>query len=69
MHLLGHDTLIVWLCGFIIHPKEGWFGSSPDEIVMDSSSNTSKGLLEVKCLYTKCDMSPEEAYEDPNFYC
>ena len=69
MHRRGHDKLIVRLRGFIIHLKEGWFGSSPDGMVMDSSSNTCKGLLEVKCPYTKRDMSPDEACKDPNFYC
>ena len=69
MHQRGHATLTVKLSGFIIHPQEGWFGSSPDGIVIDSSDNTSKGLLEVKCPFTKRDMSPEEACKDPNFYC
>ena len=67
MHQHGHPTLTVRLSGFIIHPQEGWFGLSPDGIIIDSSDNTCKGLLEVKCPYTKRDMSPEEA--DPNFYC
>ena len=54
---------------FIVHPQEGWLGSSPDGIAMDSSSNTCKSLLEVKCPYAKRDMSPEEGCKDPNFYC
>ena len=71
MQQYGHPTLAVRLSGFIIHPQEGWFGSSPDGIVVDSSDNitTCKGLLEIKCPYTKRDMSPEEACKDPSFYC
>ena len=68
MHRRGHNTLIVRLCGFIVHPQEGWLGSSPDGIVMNSSSNACKSLLEVKCPHAKHDMSPEEACKDPNFY-
>ena len=57
------------LSGFIIHPREGWFGSSPDGIIVESAGSTAQGLLELKCPYTKQDVSPEEACKDPNFYC
>ena len=69
MQLSGHTTIAVKLAGFIIHPREGWFGSSPDGVVIDSVDSTYKGLLEVKCPYTKRDVSPTEACKDPNFYC
>ena len=45
---------------------QGWFGLSLDGIVIDSLENTRK---EVKCPYIKRDVSPEEACQDPNFYC
>lgn len=69
MHLRGHTSVEVKSSGFVIHPQQGWFGSSPDGIVIDSSNTACFGLLEIKCPYTKRDMSPEEACEDPNFYC
>ena len=69
MHLRGHTSVVVKPSGFVIHPQQGWFGSSPDGIVIDSSNTACIGLLEIKCPYTKRDVSPEEACEDPNFYC
>ena len=68
MQLSGHTTIVVKLAGFIVHPREGWFSSSPDGVVIDSLDSTYKGLLEVKCPYTKRDVSPKEACKDPNFY-
>ena len=62
----GHSNLEVTTCGFYIHPEKGWLGSSPDGIVEHSSC---KGLLELKCPYTKRDLLPEEAAKDPTFYC
>jgi len=63
----GHTTIAVKLVGFIIHPQEGWFGSSPDGMVIDSTDRTYKGLLEVKCPYTERDISPQDACKNPNF--
>ena len=65
----GHPTIEVINCGFFIHPEEGWFGASPDGIVLDKSDESYKGLLELKCPYTKRDVLPEEAVKDPSFYC
>jgi len=69
MHLRGHTFVAVKSSGFVIHTQQGWFGSSPDGIVIDSLNNAFIGLLEIKCPHTKRDVSPEEACEDPNFYC
>ena len=69
MQQSGHTTIAVNLVGFIIHPQEGWFGSSLDGMVIDRTDKTYKGLLEVKCPCTKRDVSPQDACEDPNFYC
>jgi len=52
--------------GFIIPTRQGWFGSSPDGVVINSLNTACIGLLEVKCPYTKQD---EEACENPIFYC
>lgn len=59
-------TLAVRLSGFIFTHKKD---ASPDGIVIDSSDNSCKHLIEVKCPYIKCDMSPEEACKHSNFYC
>ena len=35
----------------------------------DPSSNDPNGILEVKCPCTKREVRPEEACQDPDFYC
>ena len=56
-------------CGFIIHPSKGWLGASPDGRVKDPTSKHCYGIIEVKCPYSKRDMTPEQACMDPNFCC
>ena len=63
------SNLTVRKCGFIIHPERGWLGSSPDGVVLDTADKSFAGLLELKCPYTKRDILPKEACQDPNFYC
>ena len=68
MHSLGNHDISVQ-CGFIILPVNGWIGASPDGRVTDLTANKPLGLIEVKCPYTKREMTPMEACKDPNFYC
>ena len=56
-------------CGFIIHPKHGWLGASPDGCVVDTACDEPNGIVEIKCPYSKRDVTPEEACKDINFYC
>jgi len=44
MQQSGHITIAIKLVGFIIHPQEGWFGSSPDGMVIESMDITSLKL-------------------------
>ena len=69
MNSLGNHGISVKKCGFIIHPVKGWIGASPDGRVTDLAANKPLGLIEVKCPYTKREMTPMEACKDPNFYC
>ena len=39
----GEFNLIVRECSFIIHPENGWLGSSPDGVVLDTAD---KSLLD-----------------------
>ena len=38
-------------CGFIIHPRHGWLGASPDGYVVDKLCNDSEaeGILQAGC--------------------
>ena len=56
-------------CGFVVHLTNGWLGASPDGRVMDPTSEEPNGVIEIKCPYSKREMSPEEACNDTNFYC
>ena len=65
----GHTNLVVKDYGFIISLSKGWLGASPDGQVHDPTSDSPNGLLEIKCPYTKRAQTPQEACEDPLFYC
>ena len=69
MREAGHTNLVVKDCGFIVSLSKGWLGASPDGQVYDPTSDNPNGLLEIKCPYTKRAQSPQEACEDPSFYC
>ena len=67
MNSQGHN-LKVEPCGFIIHPDKGWLGASPDALVTDISCTQQKGIAEVKCPFSKRDITPQDACKDTNFY-
>ena len=54
-------------CGFIIHPTLGWLGASPDAFVTDPHSCLPDGIAEFKCPYSKREMTPIDACQDPKF--
>ena len=67
---IGHSGLTTQPIGFIVHPTKGWFGASPDAKVYDPSSHANcHGIAEFKCPYSKRDISPQEACQDPQFCC
>ena len=61
MTKLGHSNISVKKCGFIIHPEKGWLGASPDGKVTDPVSDQPDSIIEVKCPYSKREVTPEEA--------
>ena len=65
----GKQRLITKKCGFIIHPTLGWLGASPDAFVTDPHSCLPDGIAEFKCPYSKREMTPIDACQDPKFYC
>ena len=68
MNDCGHK-LMVEKCGFIIHPTQGWLGASPDRCVTDESAELPHGIVEIKCPYSKREMTPEEACGNSLFCC
>ena len=69
MRQAGHSNLVVKDCGFVVCLSKGWLGASPDGQVHDPTLDSPNGLLEIKCPYTKRAQTPQEACEDPSFYC
>ena len=65
----GHKGLVVDDCGFIVGQQEGYLGASPDGRVHSPSSDHPNGILEIKCPYTKRTQTPQQACDDPSFYC
>lgn len=62
-----HDCdITVTETGLHVGREFSFLGASPDRIVRDGND---EGLLEVKCPYSKQDMSPAEACTDKRFFC
>lgn len=62
MHTNNHLNFSVEDCGFLIHPQEGWIGASPDgAVVVDPTYNYPKGILEIKCPYSRSYILPSGA--------
>ena len=54
--------------GFIIHAENGCLGATPDGRVHAKASH-SDSILEVKCPYSKREVSPDQACNDSAFCC
>lgn len=50
-----------------IRTSQPWLGSSPDGLVYDLNDNLVGGV-EIKCPFSKKDMTVEEAMSVPDFY-
>ena len=61
----AHPNVLVEESGFVIHLDKGWLGASPDGLV--KGVEAIDGILEVKCPYSKRDLTPGEACSDKNF--
>ena len=61
-----HPLLTVKKCGFIINPQWPWLGCSPDGIVFEN--DIAVGCIEVKCPYSKRDMTIKEAADNDNTF-
>ena len=54
--------------GLVIQPNIPWLGASPDGKVIDNFNVSSRGLIEVKCPYTKRDCDIFVLVENDDFY-
>ena len=54
--------------GFVVSKSCPVLGDSPDARSIDKGCSICFGLGEVKCLYTKFQVTPLEACSDPNFF-
>ena len=54
--------------GLVIQPNIPWLGASPDGKVIDNFNVPSRGLIEVKCPYTKRDCDIFGLVENDDFY-
>lgn len=65
----GHQDIATSPSGFIVHDSFGWLGASPDAYITDPISSCPEGIAEFKCPYSKRDVDPLLACDDPSFYC
>ena len=54
--------------GLVIQPNIPWLGASPDGKVIDNFNVPSRGLIEVKCPFTKRDCDIFGLVENDDFY-
>jgi len=54
-------------CGVVVSPSMPWLAASPDRKVIDKEFG--HGLVEIKCPYSLRNLKPEEACQEPTFYC
>ena len=64
----GKNVDICASCGFVVNLKFPWLGASPDFLVFDSTEATSLGIGEVKCPFSKKNLSIDDACNDKNFF-
>ena len=66
---LGHSQITVCKAGFVICEEHPFLGATPDAYVHAPSFNKPYGVVEIECPFKYCDMSPEDACSQPDFYC
>ena len=65
----GHPRIQVQACGLFVHPMKGWLAASPDAQVNDPDALSPFGIAEIKCPFSKADVTVELACKDALFYC
>ena len=64
----GEDVNVCSTCGFAVNIDLPWLGASPDFLVFDPKEELSFGIGEVKCPFSKKDVSIDEASKDKQFF-
>ena len=60
----GHPRIKAEVCGLFVHPVKGWLGSSPDAQMHDPDVASPHGTAEIKCPFSKADVTVQEACRD-----
>ena len=55
-------------CGLVVNAEAPWLGGSPDCFLHDPSEEKPYGIGEVKCPFSKKDMTIEDACSDSSFF-
>lgn len=55
-------------CGLVVNRTSPWLGASPDLLVSDVKESSPLGLGEIKCPYSKKELTIVESCKDPTFY-
>ena len=55
-------------CGLVVNRTSPWLGASPDFLISDTQEASPLGIGEIKCPYSKRELSIKEACEDLTFY-
>ena len=57
------------VCGLFVHSIKEWLAASPDAQVNDPDIPLPHGIAEIKCPFSKADVTVEVACRDTLFYC
>ena len=68
-HRNGHSELAVVEVGFLVSETTLFLGASADGGIYNPSSEQPYGFIDVKCLYSKCELSPLETCATGQFFC
>ena len=63
----GKSVRVCSKCGFVVNSTSTWLGASPDFLVSDISEVNKLGGGEVKCPYSKRDMTIRKLARTENF--
>ena len=64
----GKNVDVCASCRFVVNLEFPWLGASPDFLVFDSTEPTLFGIGEVKCLFSKKNISIVDVCTDKNFF-
>ena len=65
----GHLRIKAEVYGLFAHPVKAWLGESPNAQVHDPDVASPHGIAEIKCPFSKADVTVQVASRKTQLYC